>query len=166
MEKKYVNGYDKPQFKLVDSIGNEEIIQLSFKYQALKEYYEKKSKLVTLIDGAKKKKTQYVDYEWRLFYTDYIEKDDLLKIRAIENGEIQGKKIFLTPHIDYPWRIFEVLVSDDKREIDIHYHHRGNNTTANKGYEITFINAKRISEVNMADPDYIPVTAAASGEEF
>lgn len=166
MSKKYVNGYDKFRFKTVDSQGSSVTYDFSFRYQALKEYYERITTQHNFTDGSKEKKSHFVDYEWRLFYTDYIEKDDLLKLRDIENAEISSKKLFLTPHIDTPWRVFEVLVLDEKREIDLHLHHGGADDTPNKGYEISFGNAKRISEVNIIDPDVVPVVSAVVGEEF
>ena len=153
MSKKYVNGYDKPRFKLIAPNGAVEVIDLSFKYQALVEYYEKVSELITLLDGSKKKINRFINYEWRLFYTDYIEKDDLLKLAKIENAEIEGKRIILYPHVDNLNRFFEVFILDEKKEIGLHYHHRGNENTPNKGYEISFVNKHKIKWVDMRDPD-------------
>lgn len=166
MAKKYVNGYDRPSFALTDSNGVVEIITLSFKYQALKEYYEKHSIIHKIIDGSKKKKPLHVDYEWRLFYDQSIEKEDLLKIGKIENAEFEGKSIRLTPHIDYPWRYIDVIILDEKREIDLMPHGRGNETTANKGFVISFVNKSAITQINIIDPDFIPAISCEVGFEF
>lgn len=155
MAKKYVNGYNKPRFKLIAPSGAVEVIDISFKYQAIKEYYERIGELVTLIDGHKKKYNRYVEYEWRLLFTDYAEKDDLLKIARIENAEIEGKRIILYPHVDNLNRSFEVFILDEKREIDLHYHHGGRDDTANRGYEISFVNKDRITWVDIWDPAWI-----------
>lgn len=167
MAKKYVNGYDKPTFRLTNPRDNTvETIALSFKYQALTEYYEKISISHKIIDGSKIKKPLHIDYEWRLFYDQSIEKDDLIKIGRIENAEFEGKTIRLTPHSDYPWREFDVLVLDEKREIDLMPHGRGRETTMNKGFIISFVNKSQITQVSLLDPDFIPAISCEVGFEF
>lgn len=166
MAKKYVNGYDRFQFKIVDSINNSETINFSFKYKALTWYYEKISIVQRDISGDLKKKVIRVDHEWRIFYTDAIEKDDLLKFKRIENAESDGNRLLLTPHIDYPWNEFEVLILDEKRTIGLMPHGRGRESTLNYGYEISFINKYKISDVKIIDPDYIPVISALVYQEF
>lgn len=167
MAKQYVNGYDKPSFKLISPDGSTETISISFKYQALTEYYEKIPVFHKIIDGTKKKFIKYVEYEWVLSYSDAITKDDLIKLKNIENFEfVSGAKLILIPHIDYPWRFFEVMIKDDKREIGLHYHGRGRDSTLNKGFNITFENKYPLHEVNMIDPDYIPSIGAIVGQEY
>jgi hypothetical protein len=121
--------------------------------------------MITLIGGSKRKKSRYIDYEWRLFYTNYIEAADLVKLKNIENDEINGREIWLTPHIDIEGRYFRVFILDEKREIDLHYHQRGNDETANKGFEISFVNADAILEVNMVDPnEYVAGVGGIQGQ--
>ncbi|KXK03497.1 MAG: hypothetical protein WBP57_08415 [Ignavibacteria bacterium] len=167
MPKRYVNGYNTPSILLVHNVtAAQELIELSFKMQALKEFYEKISVTTKLIDGSKKKKVRYYDYAWLLDYKEYAEKDDLLLIQRIENAETDNKTIYLTPHKDYPWRRFRVLVKDELRELDLHYHHGGRELTANKSFHIGFVNAEKITKQQFVDPDYVPVMAAISCEEF
>jgi hypothetical protein len=166
MAKKYVNGYDKPKFLIYDTPSNIRTIDLSFKYQALKEYYEEEAEFKRTLGGAGKIHIRYYQYEWRLFYSDYIEKDDRLKILEIEKAVKASKKVVLVPHIDYPWRSFSVIIMPEKKELDLHHHHRGSDRTVNKAYEISFVNADAITELSIADPDYIPVISSAVGEEF
>lgn len=155
MPKKYVNGYDKFKVKLIEQSGATQTLDFSFRYQALREYYEKISVSATLINGSKVKAARYIEYEWRIIYTDYIEKDDLIKFAQIENAETDGKRIILYPHIDNANRYFEVQVQDEKREIDLHYHLGGKDDTPNKGYEFGFVNKTAIRYVDMYDPNLI-----------
>lgn len=164
--KKYVNGYDKPAFLIYDTEISIRTIELSFKYQALKEYYQEEAEFKRTLSGAGKVHIRYYEYEWRLFYSDYLEKDDRLKIAEVEKAVKAGKKVVLIPHTDYPWRNFSVLIQPEKKELDLHYHHRGSPGTVNKAYEISFVNADSITEINIADPDYVPLISAAFGEEF
>lgn len=167
MSRKYINGYDRPKFIIKNSLGNviEERI-ISFRYEALKEYYEKVSVQTETIDGSKLKKVRYYRLEWELFYTNYIEKDDILFLARLENYEVQGCSIYLIPHSDWPWRIYRVHIKDNIRELDIYPYNLNINNTVNKGIEISFINADPITELNWIDPDFIPVISAMVGEEF
>lgn len=167
MAKKFVNGYDRPRFIVKDSSGN--VIEdrtISFYYEALKEYYERVSVQADLINGAKVKKARYVNYEWRLFYTNYIEKEDLLFLGRLENYDIQGRQIYLIPHSDWPWRSFKVIVQDEKRELDIYPFEFNGDETANLGIEISFVNAEPVTQISFIDPDFVPVITAGFGEEF
>jgi hypothetical protein len=167
MAKKYVNGYDRPKFIVKDNSGNTiEERTISFKYEALKEYYERVATEAELISGAKVKQARYIRMEWRLVYTNYIEKDDLLFLGRLENYEIAGYRIWLIPHTDWPWRIFRVLIQDEKREIDIYPGALNADLTPNLGYEISFTNADPITQLSIIDPDYIPAISAVTGEEY
>lgn len=167
MPKRYVNGYSTPVFLLVHNVtGEQETLALSFKMQALKEFYQKVSVTKNIIDGSKKKRVRHYDYTWLLDYREYVEKPDLLLIRRIENAESENKTIYLTPHSEYPFRRFKVHVLDEQRELGLHYHHGGQELTANKDFHIAFVNADRITTQQFADPDYIPVSVAISNEEF
>lgn len=166
MAKKYVNGYDRFRITIIDSSNNQTVYDFTAKYQALTEYYEKISIEQRDISGLVKKKIKYVDHEFRISYPDAIEKDDLLKFKQVENAEIEGKQILLTPHIDYPWRFFDVVIIDERREIGLMSHFRGNERTMNKGFEIAFKNKWPIHDVKLIDPDYIPVVSAFVYNEF
>jgi len=157
--KNYINGYDKPQWRIHPSTGADIILNITPKYQFLKEYYQKNSVLQKIIDGSKNKIVNYIDYEWKLSFIDYAEGSNLLIMKKIENYErpkiISGVtvtyQIYLRPHSDKITREFRVFVKDELREIDLHYHFGGADSTANKGYEISFINADSILDVNMLD---------------
>lgn len=164
--KKYINGYDKFKIRTVDSSNNETEYNFTFRYQALTEYYEKISIVHRDIGGTMRKKVKRIDYEWRISYTDAIEREDILKFGKIEDAEREGQRIYLMPHIDYPWREFEVLIMDEKRTIGMMTHGRGRDTTMNYGYEISFTNRWTITNIQMADPNYIPVISAMVYEEF
>lgn len=166
MTKQYVNGYSKFRITLVNSSGTKEVYDFSPRYQALKEYYEKISIEQRTISGIIKKKIKYIDHEFRVFYPDAIIKDDLLKFKAIENAEFANKQILITPHIEYPWRVFDVIIIDEKREIDTMPSFGGDDNTFNRGYEIAFKNKYPIFDVKLIDPDYVPVISSESGFEY
>lgn len=166
--KQYVNGYDKFSIRVVTPSGAEaeKTYSFTFRYQALTEYYEKISIVQRLLDGRLIKKVKRYDYEWRISYSEAIDREDLLKLAEIEESERQGKQIFLIPHIDYPWREIEVLILDEKRTIGLMPHGRGRESTLNYGYDISFINRWPITNIQMVDPNLIPVISAISYEEF
>lgn len=166
--KQYVNGYDKFRIRVVTPSGAEaeKTYNFTFKYQALTEYYEKISIVQRLLDGRLIKKVKRYDYEWRISYSDAIDREDLLKLAEIEEAERSGKQIFLIPHIDYPWREVEVLILDEKRTIGLMPHGRGRDSTMNYGYEISFVNRWAITSMQMVDPNIIPIISAISYEEF
>lgn len=166
MAKKYVNGYDKPRFTIVDSDNNRTTIDLSFRYKALTEFYERTSVTKKNLGGRTLKKPLYVTFEWRLYYTDYIEKEDLLKLQQIEQADMDGKRLFLMPHIDYPWREFEVVVVDEKRTIGLMPHGGGRDSTANRGIEMSFVVTYPSTGMQMTDPDVIPVISCEVGFEY
>lgn len=164
--KKYINGYDKFQIRMISAAGVEKIYNFTFKYQALREYYEKISTVDLFTDGSKEKKVHFLNYEWRIFYNEGIESSDLLKFGEIEDVEKQGGTIFLMPHVDYPWREVEVIILDEKRLLDLMHHRRGNDSTLNYGYEISFVNKLQITNMQMVDPNIIPIITAIGCEEF
>ncbi|TRZ52042.1 hypothetical protein D4R99_03440 [bacterium] len=166
MSKLYVNGYDHPRFEIVQPDNSIVTHDISFKYQALKEYYTAVGDLVKIIDGSKVPWIDHYEYEWELSLIDYAESPDLLKLTEVEKAAARGLPIYLTPHHDHIWRKFRVLVLPERREIDQHYHHGGADNTANKGYIITFVNAERITEIQTEDGDFLPLISAESCFEF
>jgi hypothetical protein len=157
--KKYVNGYKDPVFDLVWPDGRTRRIKFSFKYKYLREFYEKVSATIETLDGRKLKKPRFVRHEWELSLEDYSENPDTLKFRDIENAEIEGAQIYLTPNEEIFWRKIRVIIKDEKRMLDIEPDFDGDENTANRGLKITFANADRMTTVNIADPNFIPVYA-------
>lgn len=151
--KRYVNGWDRPRFIARNNGVVVFDYVLSFKYDALKEYHEVDAVKQKFIDGSKNYVGRYIDYEWRLFLTNWSEKSDLLKLKDIEMTLFNGYELTLYPHIDLMNRKFIVLVEPEKREIDIHLSHRGLADPPNKGYEISFVNKAAITAVDMGNPE-------------
>lgn len=164
--KKFVNGYDRPRFKIHLEDGTIRTIDVSFKYQALEEYYEEIVTLDKFTDGSNKMTFHHYDYEWRLFYDQYIEKADRLLIAEVERALARGLRVQLIPHIDYHWRAFFILIKPETKVSAISYHHKGSLGTYNKNFEISFINQDAIRDVSIADTDYIPVIGCKTFEEF
>lgn len=166
MSKKYVNGYDKPRFEVVNNNGSITTYNLSFKYQSFKEYYEEIGDVFALPDGRKKKAVDYYDYEWHIDYPEHIEAPDMLALAEIEKASAVGKVIWLTPHIETWYRKYSVIVLPEKREIDMDPHFGGRSKTANRGFRMVFVNRERISQVQTQDADYVPIVTAESYFEF
>lgn len=165
--KKYINGYDKPQFIIMwGDRRADETVEISFKYQALREYYEELSTTDIYTDGSKTQKIHFYNYEWRLFFTDSIEKDDRLKIAKVEKAISSGYRVVLIPHKDIPWRFFDILLNPERKEHSMFSHFRGRESTTNYNFEISFVNKNTIRELNVWDSDFIPVVSALVYQEF
>lgn len=155
--KKYVNGFDRPRFLIRNPFsGQQYTIDLSSRYQYLTEYYEKISAYTKLLNGAKDKQFLHYDMEWHLDYSKMIEASDLLAIQRIEQADAAGYEITLIPHIDYPWRAFRVFILDEKREIALSPHFRGNGTY-NLSFSITFVNAQTVLDPQISDTNQMPL---------
>lgn len=167
MSKMYVNGFGAPMLRIKQSDGSFLEYTISRRYQFLKEYYEKIGLMDTLIDGAKRKKPLYVNYEWELSLVDSSTNPDLLFLKQVEDADSKGIEIRLRPHYEVPWREFRVFVKDELRELGIEYHYNGKfDDLSNTGFKMSFVNADRIPYVDMFDPNNLPLVAAESCFEF
>lgn len=153
--RKYVNGYKSPKF--VRKNAQNQVIatyEPSGKYQFLREFHETIAVFKKIIDGSKKIVGKYIDYEWRLFYTDYAEKDDLMIYGEIEMALFRPTEtLWMFPHKEITTRSFKVLPLPEKITIDLHLHNDGKDDTPNKGYEISLVNVDSIRAIQMIDPD-------------
>ena len=166
MAKKYVNGYDAPRFIVVSPDGTKTEYDLSGRYQMLMEYYQEVVTLDRYTDGSKTQITHFYEYEWELIFGNYMEKEDRLKIAQVEAALKRGEQVLLVPHIDYNFRFFDVLIKSGQKALGINPHHGGLESTTNTEYSITFMNKWQMTDVALADPDYLPLIAAISEEEF
>ena len=166
MSKQYINGYDSPSFIIFHSDSDIERIDLSFKYTALSEYEEEVSTLDEFTDGSKENTVHYYNYEWQLLYDDEITLMERFKIKKIQDALKLKKKVLLIPHRDFPWRKFRIIILPEKRVIELDSHFNGYENTTNYGYEIKFANKEPILYVSISDPNYLPITAAESCQEF
>lgn len=166
MAKKYVNGYDAPMFTVVNSLGEKTVYEISSRYQFLFEYYQEVDTLDKYTDGSKSQIIHFYEYEWELAYGSWLEKDDRLKIAQVEAAAKRGEQILLTPHKDYPWRYIDVLIKSSPKQLGTNPHHVGNPATTNTNYTIIFMNKWQMTDISVADPDYLPVITAIAEEEF
>jgi hypothetical protein len=168
MSRKYVNGSDKCRFILVSPGGGQEIIDLEFTYQALKEYDICEATKIVLINGKKKKKPRYINLEWELDCSEYFAGEDSnnqqLAVQRIKNAEFEGKQIILIPHIDQPWRNFKVQIVEEQRELAQYYNLDMDGP--NFSYVIKFENIDPITAYNWSDPNFLPLITTISAEEF
>lgn len=164
--KKYVNGFDTPRIEVVRN-NIVTTYDFSFKIQALKEYYEEIGEMFILPDGRKKKAVDFYNYEWVLDYSGYIESSDRLKFAEIEKADnVPGNFIYLTPHKDLYYRKFKVHVALERKGLDTWHDFGGKENTPNKDFTITFVNADRITEVQVQDADWLPIVSSESCFEF
>ena len=163
--KKFVNGFDNPRVLVIEN-GIIKTFDFSGNIQTLKEYYTEIGDIVKIVDGSKKKFVSHYDYEWILDYSAFAEADDLLKYKNIISANARGAQIILMPHKDLFWRSFPVHISEDKTEIFTAHDFGGKDNTYNQGFVITFVNANRISELQIADTNFIPAISAETYYEF
>jgi hypothetical protein len=161
--KKYVNGYGVPRIEIIRN-NIVTTYDFTFKIQALKEYYEPVGEMFVLPDGRKKPGFDYYNYEWVLDYSGYIEAEDRLKFKEIEDADRlePNTRIYLTPHREVFYRKFLVHVAFDKKGLDTWHDFGGKENTPNKDFIITFVNAERITSVQIQDTDWLPVISAES----
>ena len=156
--KRYINGSGKFQINLIDTAGNTEELNFSFRYQALKEYDQTKITKHNFRDGSKNMKPHYVLLWWKIDFSGLLDTDQGL-INKVKNAKFENKTIWLIPHIDVPQRSFNVLLmEDERRELGQYYNDRQDG--ANKDYILWFENAERQERHNWVDPDDIPVIAS------
>lgn len=163
--KKFVNGYDSPVIIIIEN-GISETYEFSGRIQSLKEYFTEIGDVTTLVDGSKKKFVSHYEYEWILDYSAFAEADELLKFKEIIQADSRGAQIYLIPHKDLFWRSFHVHISQNKTEIYTGYDVHGSYETENKGFIITFVNADRISELNIGNSDFLPCITSEIYFEF
>ncbi|MBX7046658.1 MAG: hypothetical protein K1X86_12565 [Ignavibacteria bacterium] len=163
--KQFINGYYSPRVEVETSPGIFKTYNFSFKYQALKEYYHKKSVYFNLPDGRKKKKTRFIEYRWVLSFEQAIWLNDTLMIKEIENADTTGLKIYLTPHRDIPSRRFRVILEDEEQVIDRWPASIDNFGIPNRGLKMTFLSADKITSLDWIDPNLeIGIMAEEFGE--
>lgn len=163
--KRYINGYDNPSFEFtIDGVKKK--IKLSSQYTRLLEYEEEIVTLDKFTDGSKELITHYYDYEWRLIWSDEIELIERKKIEEIQNAIAGRIPVSLIPHDEYPWRHFSILISPEKRSIELDAYFEGFDDTTNFGYEMSLINKEPIKKINIADPNFIPIIACRVGSEY
>jgi hypothetical protein len=164
--KRYANGYDAPQFEYSLPNGLKVTVTLSLEYQGLVEYEEDVTTVDEFTDGSKEAITHFYRYEWRLFYSDEISLEERKKIAQIQEAVKAKYPMVLIPHKDYPWRKFEVLISPEKRSMELGEFFAGEDETTNLGYEISFVNKQPITKIDLIDPNIIPVVSARVYYEF
>lgn len=166
MAKKYVNGYDSPRFIIRPNLIDEVVHDISSRHEFLIESYEEIATVDKYDTGAKEMKIHHYDYEWELSFASWTEKTDRLKILDVENALKRQEVVYLVPHTDYPWRYFDILIKPEKKPLGQTPHHGGIDVMANTLFRITFMNKWQMTDVSVADTNYLPVTTAVTEEEF
>lgn len=156
--KRYTNGSDKFKINLIDTAGNTEELDFSFRYQALNEYDLTKTTRRVYRDGSKNSKDHYVNLEWEIDFSGLLDTDQYL-IDRVKNAKFDNKTIWLIPHTDVPQRSFEVqLMNNEKRKLGQYYNE--DKDGANKDYILWFENTKRQPRHAWVDPDDVPAIAS------
>lgn len=158
---KAVNGYRNCKLRLVDSEGNQEIIEFSSSRIIITETDAPTSIWHKFNSGDKEKSLKYVEYKWTLDLSEYMEVMDAMQLNRIKNAEFEGKSIFLTPHLDYPWREYEVIIPDEERQLGTLQVGAGNS-----GYVISFQTKTAYKNFGWVNANILPVVAAETFFEF
>ncbi len=165
--KQYINGYDAPRFKIEwteDGVPMQEIIDISFKYKALREYFEPFGTVIKFKRGLKIIDIDHIDYEWTLSYPTRIHNEDQIKLFKVERATIFKRKITMWPHREQKDRSIVVGVLPEKKLIDLNAHFGGKDKTTNKGYQITLVNLESITDLNFLDPNTVIEEISGGGD--
>lgn len=150
---KFINGYNNPRFliketfngTLIESIDLDDLI-----YEGLIESYENEDIVHKTAKGVIYKIPRNTRIRYTLSYSEYVLKDNLLKIQRILNYEKNGKSIFLIPRSDVLARFFEVVYSGDSFDLGLWM--GGQNAPANRLPILSWVTKERV-ELNWLDPD-------------
>jgi len=119
---KYINGYDNPRFLIKESFNGALIESIDIDkliYEGLIESYEDEDIIHKTAKGVIFKIPRKIRIRFTISYTDYILKENLLKIQRILTYEKNGKSIFLVPRSDVLSRFFEVVYSGDSFDLGL-----------------------------------------------
>lgn len=157
-----INGSsDKFSFRLKYPGGATETLNFSTQYEALYEYDVTIATRHELIKGSKVKKTKYVNLEWELDHSGFLNKSDAKLINKLKNAEFDGAEITIIPHSDAPFRKYRVHILEEKRKMG---KHPGNQP--NKDYVLWFENADAINRHNWIDSDDVPVITHVNNQSI
>lgn len=155
----FINGYDKPRFRILDSNNNlieeidldltgEEGLVETYKDASIFHTLEKDKEIVKVKRQGKKR------IEFHLSYTRYVQKSNAFKIQKILMYEENDYKLFLIPRRDVLARSFEVVYSGDEYSIGLNK--GGINAQSNRLLELKWI-TKKLELPNWVDPDNLIV---------
>lgn len=154
---KYINGYDNPRFTIrqtengpvIETIDLDKLI-----YEGMVETYENEDIVHTTARGVIHKIPRLCRIKFSINYSDYIQKDNLLKLQRILSYERSGRAIFLTPRRDVLSRIYRVVYSGDS--FDLALWMGGAKAPANRLPALSWVTRNRV-DANWVDPDNLLV---------
>ena len=149
--KRYVNGYSSPRFLITHSLGNTETVNISLKFQGLREYIEDKYIMHEDLSGALKPKFLYTRKYFELDFSALLTSTDAFAVQRVDDACRQGKPVSIIPHAENPAYIYRVTVVPDKRSLGLHY--GGLNSFGNKDFIINFQTIEPLYELGWLDPD-------------
>ena len=153
----FINGYDNPRFlirqssqgSLIETIDLDKLI-----YDGLLETYEDEDIVHQTAKGIIHKIPRDKRIRFTINYSDYIIKENLLKIQRILKYEKAGKSVFLIPRKDVLSRIFEVVYAGDSFEMGLWM--GGLKSPGNRLPILSWVTKARV-DINWLDPDDINV---------
>lgn len=160
MAKKYLNGWQAPEFYIA-GFGVNETITLNLRYQAMSEYIEEKYIEHELLDGSIAEKFLYAHYFWELDYSALAEASELMKIKRILNCLQKGCSVRMRPHKEIAR---EFIISTVKDKLNLGRHYGGIGAPGEKDFSITFRTLRPIyspgNSINWVDvtDDLTPVS--------
>jgi hypothetical protein len=153
MAKKYLNGWQAPEFYIA-GYGANETLTLNLRYQGFLESVEENYIQHELLNGTIAEKFLYAHYYWELNYTALAEASELIKIKKILNYLQKGCSVRMRPHKEIA-REFIITTVKDKLSLGRHY--GGAGAPGEKDFSITFRTLRPIytpgSSINWIDLD-------------
>lgn len=160
MAKKYLNGWQAPEFK-ISGFGANETITFKLRYQAMLESIEETYIEHELLNGTIAEKFLYAHYFWELDYSALAESSELIKIKKILNYLQKGCHVRFWPHKEIQ-REFVITTVKDRRTLGRHY--GGIVSPGEKDFSVTFRTVRPIytpgNSINWVDlnDDLTPVS--------
>jgi len=149
----FINGYDNPRFTIRHSANGSiiEVIDLDkLIYDGLIETYESEDIVHTTARGMIHKIPRQSRIRFSINYSDYVLKDNLMKIQRILQYEKSGKAVFITPRRDVLSRFFRVVYAGDS--FDLGMWMGGAKAPANRLPVLSWVTRNRV-DPNWVDPD-------------
>ena len=96
--------------------------------------------------------------KFTLDYSEYIQKNDLIKIKTIIDSARAGWTLRLVPRVDDLSSYYDVYYSG--QSLDINILHGGTNAIGNKSVVLEFTTIDLQPSLNFTDPDLVPYSFA------
>jgi hypothetical protein len=145
-----VNGYSKPRF-IIRRTNSVLTVDVSLKYQGLKEYWDEKITRHESITGKLKIRFHYLRKRFDLDYSQLLTKADALKIQQVLDALYAGALVRIIPHTDNTAYSYFVGIIAGEKSLGLHY--GASKTFGNKDLTISLEVIDPLQSLGWQDPD-------------